>query len=163
MPINATRFLHGQQELPGGPAHSFLGEVERPLDSRNGERAGVAAHGLQECLDCIAFGRFACEIRHVEGKKVACRNKPIDRFQTNVVGIDVVGSRESKRSYRGVGLGPNVIGFAFNHRMLAIGFVPNRVNVDTRLTSIQDGPELGLPLVSEPIAGAESIFLDFHD
>jgi hypothetical protein len=37
------------------------------------------------------------------------------------------------------------------------------VNVDTRLTSIQDGPELGLPLVCEPIAGAESIFLDFHD
>jgi hypothetical protein len=55
------------------------------------------------------------------------------------------------------------LGSAFDDRMLAIGFVPNRVNVDTRFTRTQDGPELGPPLVCEPVAGAESVFLDLHD
>src|SRR6516165_3864677 len=81
---------------------------------------------------------FAYEIRHVEGKKVACRNKRIDRFQADVVGIDVVGSRESKRSYRCVGLGPNVIGFGFDEGMLTIGFVPDRVNINACIARLQD-------------------------
>jgi hypothetical protein len=80
-----------------------------------------------------------------------------------VIGIDVIGSVKAKRSYRSVGFGPKVSGFAFDNRMLSIGFVPNRVNIDACLTSIQDGPELGLPLMCEPVTGAESVFLDFHD
>ena len=95
MPINSSRLLHGEQEFASGPANSFLGEVERPVDSRNGERADVLAHGLQENLDSTGLDRFAGEIRHVEGKKVACRNKGIDRFQADVIGIDVVSSREA--------------------------------------------------------------------
>jgi hypothetical protein len=46
--------------------------------------------------------------------------------------------------------------------MLAIGFVPNRVNVDARLTRIQDSLELGPTLVREPVSGAEGVFFDFH-
>jgi hypothetical protein len=80
VPVNATRLLHGEQEFASGPAHGFLGDVERPFDSRNGERAGVAAHGLQESLDCVGLGCLTGEIRHVERKKIACRNKRIDRF-----------------------------------------------------------------------------------
>ncbi|MBV9275091.1 MAG: hypothetical protein JO333_14430 [Verrucomicrobia bacterium] len=76
-------------------------------------------------------------------------------LEVNLVGIDVVCSRKAKRSYRCVGFSPNVVGFADDDRMLAIGFVPNWVNVDTRLTNIQDGPELGLPLVCEPMPVAK--------
>jgi hypothetical protein len=47
--------------------------------------------------------------------------------------------------------------------MFAIGFVPNWVNADARLASFQDRQELGLTLVCEPIADAESVFLDIHD
>src|SRR5580704_3314358 len=95
VPINPTRLLHGEQEFAGGSAYGFFGEVERPFDSRNGERAAVAAHGLQEDADCVSLGRFAGEIRYVQGKKVASRNKRVDRFQADVVGIDVVSSREA--------------------------------------------------------------------
>ena len=73
VPINPARLLHGEQEFGGGPVYGFFGEVERPFDSRNGERAGVAAHGLQEDADCVGLGRFAGEIRYVQGKKVASR------------------------------------------------------------------------------------------
>jgi len=46
--------------------------------------------------------------------------------------------------------------------MLAIGFVPNRVNVDADFTRLLNRQELGLALVSEPIAGAERVSLDSH-
>jgi hypothetical protein len=46
--------------------------------------------------------------------------------------------------------------------MLAIGFVPNRVNVDARLTRLQNRLELGSSLMREPVAGAKGVFLDFH-
>jgi hypothetical protein len=47
--------------------------------------------------------------------------------------------------------------------MLAIGFVPNRVNVDAHFARIQDSLELGPTLVGESVAGAEGVFFDFHD
>jgi hypothetical protein len=46
--------------------------------------------------------------------------------------------------------------------MLAIRFVPNRVNIDTRLTRLQNRLELGSSLMREPVTGAKGVFLDFH-
>jgi hypothetical protein len=43
--------------------------------------------------DCACFGSHAGEIRHIERKIVAARNKRINRFQADVVSIDVVSSR----------------------------------------------------------------------
>jgi hypothetical protein len=46
--------------------------------------------------------------------------------------------------------------------MLAIGFVPNRVNVDAGFTRIQDSLELGPALMRKPVSGAQGVFFDFH-
>jgi hypothetical protein len=47
--------------------------------------------------------------------------------------------------------------------MFAIGFVPNRVNVDTQVTGFQESPELSSTLVREAVADAKGIFFDFHN
>ncbi len=47
--------------------------------------------------------------------------------------------------------------------MLAIGFVPNRVNVHTRVARLEDGLQLGSTLVRKPVTDAESVFFDFHN
>jgi len=46
--------------------------------------------------------------------------------------------------------------------MLAIGFVPNRVNVDPQVTGFQESLELSSTLVREPVTDAKSVFFDFH-
>src|SRR5271165_57594 len=65
VPVDTTRLLYGEQEFAGGPAHGFLREVEGSFNTRNGERAGVAAHRLEESLDCLGLGWLPGEIRHV--------------------------------------------------------------------------------------------------
>jgi hypothetical protein len=47
--------------------------------------------------------------------------------------------------------------------MLAIGFVPNRVNVDTEVTGFHEGLELSSTLVREPVTDAKGVFFDFHN
>jgi hypothetical protein len=46
--------------------------------------------------------------------------------------------------------------------MLAIGFVPNRVNIDPQVTGFQESLELGSTLVRKPVTDAKSVFFDFH-
>ena len=80
-----------------------------------------------------------------------------------MVGVDVVGSLKAKRSYRCVGLSPKVIGFAFDDRMLAIGFVPNRVNINAGLARLQNRTKLGPPLTGKSVTRAKGVFFDFHN
>jgi hypothetical protein len=79
-----------------------------------------------------------------------------------VIGIDMVSPLPTQRSHGGVGFCPDVIGFAMDDHMLAIGFVPNRVNIDPQVTGFQEGLELGSTLVREPVTDAKGVFFDFH-
>ena len=127
------------------------------------QRAGVAAHCLRESINGVVCGRFPGKICDIEGKKVTSWNKSVDRFQADMVGIDMVSALPTQRSYGGVGFRPDVVGFAMDDHMLAIGFVPNRVNVDPQVTGFQEGLELSSTLVREPVTDAKGVFFDFHD
>jgi len=80
-----------------------------------------------------------------------------------MVGVDIVSAAEAQRSNRCVGLNPNVVGFAFDNRMLAIGFVPNRVYINAGLARLQNRSELGPPLMGKSVTRAEGVFFDFHN
>jgi hypothetical protein len=47
--------------------------------------------------------------------------------------------------------------------MFAIGFIPNRMNINPQVTDFQEGLELSSTLMREPVTDAKGVFFYFHN
>ena len=102
--------------------------------------------------DSLSRGRLANPIRHVNGVKVGIGDEAVHRAEADMVGIHVVGPRPPqrldgciRRRARACGLGPD-------DHVLAVGFVPDRDDLNALLRGRQARAQLGGSLPREAVA-----------
>jgi len=118
--------------------------------------------GRDKRIDVRRRRRLADIVRHIQGKEIAPRDKPIDRLQVDVVGIDIIVFVPAKGFDRRIRLFAEGNRLAFDDGVFAKGLVPHRINVEAIRLRLEDRLKLRVTLMSEAIAHSEGVFLDLH-
>ena len=162
VPVDPTRFLHGEQELGGSALDAFPGGLEGPVDALDLDLADEFGMCSDQGVDRRRCGGFADGIRDVEREEVARVNVAVDRVEVDMVGIDVVGLVPAQFADGLVRRGPHAGGLGADREVLAVGLVPGRDHLYALLRGQHAGPQLRSGLVSESVADSKRILLDLH-
>ena len=110
-----------------------------------------------EGRDVADASRLADAIGHVDREEVARRQKPVDRVEPDMVGIDEPGVRPFSFRHGGGGGLPNAGRLAADETVLAVRLVPNGGHDHARGGQPLKRGQLGLGLVGKPVTDAEGI------
>src|SRR5258708_4072210 len=141
----------------------LFAQFQRSINPRNRERSSVAMRLFNKALDRVWISPLAGEISDIDSVKIAGLNECVDCLQTDVIGIDVVGSFPAECGHCGVRFSANIVRLTPYHQMFTIGFVPDWVNIDTSSPGPPNRPQLRLSLMSKAVADTERIFLNLQD
>lgn len=156
--INFSGVLCGEQKFVGDAFDFGAGDGERMVDVRDGDGADEFGMGVDEGFHVRGDGGFADAVGDVDGEEIGRRDKTIDGFEANVVGIDVVGLFPAEGFDGGVGFGAEARRFGADEGVFAVGFVPDGNEVRAEFGGELAGAELGFSLVSEAVTHAEGEF-----
>src|SRR5258708_37869009 len=140
----------------------LFAQFQRSINPRNRERSSVAMRLFNKALDRVWISRLAGEISDIDSVKIAGLNECVDCLQTDVIGIDVVGSFPAECSHCGVRFSANIVRLTPYHQMFTIGFVPDWVNIDNSSPGPPNRPHLRMYLISNAVAATERTFIQLH-
>ena len=164
MPIDPRRILHGEEKLRRDALDLGTTSLNNSLDFWNVERPDQLGMPIDKGSDHFGRHRLTDLVRDVDGEKIRIRQKTIDRFQANVIGIDVPAVLPSERLDRGLRRGAHTRRIGTNQGVLPIRFVPDGDDVRAVGSDELTGTQLRFGLMGETIAYANGVFLeDEHD
>ena len=113
---------------------------------------------VQETPHGFRWRRSPDPISHVDGVKIGMRQKSIHGFQADMVGIQKIGLVPAQSLDGGIGRRAALGGFGADGGMFAIGFVPNRHNIEACARRAEAGLQLRLSLPREAGSHSKGIF-----
>ena len=145
--------------------------ARRSSGTPRGRRAGVTVQWPRERRAQLGMpvhkrlhvrGRrgLANGIRHVDREKIRVREKAIDRFEPDVIGIHMPAFRPAQRSHGGLRRSENARRFGADERVFAVRFVPDRNHVRAVRGDLLAGAELRLRLMRKAVADADGEFFE---
>lgn len=102
--------------------------------------SGEGCHGLRG-------GGLPDRVGHVDGEEVGRRQEPVHGLEPDVVGVDVPRVRPVQGGDRGLGGVADAARFRADEGVFAVGFVPDRGDLDAVGGEALEGGELGAGLV----------------
>ena len=110
----------------------------------------------------FGIGGFANPIRDIQREKIRVRQKAVHGFQPDVICINVVGLAPAKFFDGRCGCRAGAGGLGTDGQVFAVGFVPDRDEVNALLGGEDAGLQLRLRLVCKTVAHAQGEFFDFQ-
>ncbi len=161
--VDRLGLLGGFEELVGGFLHIGSGYFERRIDAFDADGADEFGVVVDECGDVGRVGGFADVIGDIEGEEITWGDEAVHGLEIDVVGIEQVGAGPAEIFDRGIGSIAGGLRLGTDDVVLAVGFVPDRADVDAEFFGGDEGLELGMRAIGETISDAEGEFrAGFH-
>jgi len=160
--VDAPGLFDGEEIFGADLLDLFSGDRQRSGDLRDAQGAGEKQIAVDKFLESLFLGALADEIGDVDGEKVAGGDEMVHGLHADVVGIDEIGVLPAQRLDGRIGLGAGVARLAVDDGVFAVGFVPDRCDLDALIFQQLEGVQLGLTLMAEPVTDADGVFSEFH-
>jgi hypothetical protein len=145
----------GKQIGAGDPRHGILRQADHLRDPRHGQRLRQLGVTGNERLHVGQGSRLADRIGDVDREKITRLEKPVDRLEADVVGIDEPRVRPLSGRHGPGRRRPHARGLTADERMLTVRLVPHWGDDDAPRREHFKGGELRLGLAGETIADPE--------
>jgi hypothetical protein len=155
---NFSGVLHCEQKLVRHALNFDAGNLERPVNVRNGNLAGQFRMAVSKGFHVGRGGRFADAVGDVNRKKIRRRDEAVYRLEPDVVGVHVIRFFPAERRDRGIGFRAQRGWFGANEAVFAVRFVPDRDEFRTELSGLDARRQLRLGLMTKAVAYAEGEF-----
>jgi len=161
-PIDASRFLHRQEELARNPADHVLRNRQGGTDARHTDFPDITLMPAHKGLHGITGRRLADEIRHIQREEITSLHEQIDIAKADMIRINKIRSTPPQGLDRRVRFGTDILGDGMHNRVLPVRLIPDRHHLDPQLPGIQECLKLGFPLVRKTVTDPHRILIQQH-